>query len=121
MNMVVLYPNLCYNKRCLNDKGTALFLVAKTPVSLNHNGLPNIEGYRLDNSGNYLTIYLLPSDSYMRIEANSEGPDEMPHNAAFHQGLHCLLRQKRSSEKEIQYFWGILTCAPQYMQWTIPS
>ena len=23
--------------------------------------------------------------------ANSEDPDEMPHNAAFHQGLHCLL------------------------------
>ena len=22
--------------------------------------------------------------------ANSEDPDEMPHNAAFHQGLHCL-------------------------------
>ena len=24
--------------------------------------------------------------------ANSEDPDEMPHTAAFHQGLHCLLR-----------------------------
>ena len=23
--------------------------------------------------------------------ANSEDPDEMPHNAAFHQSLHCLL------------------------------
>ena len=28
--------------------------------------------------------------------ANSEDPDEMPHNTAFHQGL---LRQNRSSEK----------------------
>ena len=36
--------------------------------------------------------------------ANSEDPDEMPHNVAFHQGLHCLLRLNRSSEKEIQYF-----------------
>ena len=27
--------------------------------------------------------------------ANSEDPDEMQHNAAFHQGLHCLLRQNR--------------------------
>ena len=35
--------------------------------------------------------------------ANSEDPDEMPHNAAFHQGLHCLLRLKLSSEKEIQF------------------
>ena len=30
---------------------------------------------------------------------NSE--DEMPHNAAFHRGLNCLLKQKRSSEKII--------------------
>ena len=28
----------------------------------------------------------------MDILANSEDPDEMQHNAAFHQGLHCLLR-----------------------------
>ena len=27
--------------------------------------------------------------------ANSEDPDEMPHNAAFHLGLNCLLRQNR--------------------------
>ena len=39
--------------------------------------------------------------------ANSEDPDEMPHKAAFHQGLHCLLKQIRSSEKEIQYFWKL--------------
>ena len=43
---------------------------------------------------------------------NSLDPDEMPHNAAFHQGLHCLLRQNRSSEKEIQYFWEITTIDP---------
>ena len=36
--------------------------------------------------------------------ANSEDPDEMPHDVAFHQGLHCLLRHNRSSEEEIQYF-----------------
>ena len=23
---------------------------------------------------------------------NSKDPDEMPHNVAFHQGLHCVLR-----------------------------
>ena len=38
--------------------------------------------------------------------ANSEDPDEMLHNAAFHQGLHCLLRQNQS-EKAIQYFLKI--------------
>ena len=37
---------------------------------------------------------------------NSEAPDVILHNAAFHQGLHCLLRQNSSSEKEIQYFLG---------------
>ena len=42
--------------------------------------------------------------------ANSEDLDEMAQNAAFHQGLHCLLRQNRSSEKEIQYFMEIITC-----------
>ena len=31
---------------------------------------------------------------------NSEEADEMPHNVAFHQGLHCLPRQNQSSEKE---------------------
>ena len=28
---------------------------------------------------------------------NSEDPDEMQHNAAFHQDLHCLLRLKQPS------------------------
>ena len=35
--------------------------------------------------------------------ANSEDPDEMQHNTAFHQGLYCLNRLKQSSEKEIQF------------------
>ena len=29
-----------------------------------------------------------------------EDLDEMPHHVAFHQDLHCLLRQKCSSEKK---------------------
>ena len=33
--------------------------------------------------------------------ANNEDPDEMQHNAAFHQGLHCLLRLKQPSGTEI--------------------
>ena len=31
----------------------------------------------------------------MSTFANSEDPDEMQHNAAFHQGLHCLLKVKK--------------------------
>ena len=38
--------------------------------------------------------------------ANSEDPDEMQHNAAFHQGLHCLLRLKRSPEK-FNFCWKL--------------
>ena len=42
----------------------------------------------------------------MHALANIEDLDEMPHNAAFYQDLHCLLRLKRSSEKEIQFLFG---------------
>ena len=35
--------------------------------------------------------------------ANSEDPDEMQHNAAFHQCLHCLLRLKYHSGTEIHH------------------
>ena len=34
---------------------------------------------------------------------NSEDPDQMPHYAAFHQGLYCLLGKKRSSDKKKHY------------------
>ena len=40
----------------------------------------------------------------MSTFTNSEDPDEMQHHAAFHQGLHCLLRLKRSSVKKILFF-----------------
>ena len=40
--------------------------------------------------------------------ANSKDPDEMLHKAAFHQGLHCLLRQIQSSETEVHHFIEIL-------------
>ena len=34
---------------------------------------------------------------------NSEDPDEMQHNTAFHQGLPCLLRLKQSSVTETHH------------------
>ena len=49
---------------------------------------------------------LYTSDSLMRTLANSEDPDEMRPNAASHQGLHYLIIQKQSSEKEIQFLFG---------------
>ena len=33
----------------------------------------------------------------------SEDVDEMQHNAAFHSGLHCLLRSKQTSGIEIHH------------------
>ena len=39
----------------------------------------------------------------MGILANSEDPDEMQHNAAFHQCLHCLLKLKQHTRTEIHY------------------
>ena len=50
----------------------------------------------------------------MCTSANSEDPDVKAHYAAFHQGLHCLLRTNQSSEseKEIQDFLEIITCDP---------
>ena len=44
--------------------------------------------------------------------ANSDDPDEMPHNAAFHQGQHCLVRQNPTSGKEYYIFLEIITCVP---------
>ena len=49
--------------------------------------------------------------------ANSEDPDEMPLNATFHHGLHCLLRQNQDSEKEMDRFIVILTCNPLDIKW----
>ena len=46
----------------------------------------------------------------MSTLANSADPDEMPHIVAFHQGLHCLLRQKQSSVKELQFYFEIIIC-----------
>ena len=55
----------------------------------------------------------------MHTLANSEDPDEMPQHAAFHKGLHCYLRRKRYSEKEIPFYLQNITVIPQYLQWTI--
>ena len=36
--------------------------------------------------------------------ANSKDPDEMQHNAAFHQGLHCVLILIKHSVREMNAF-----------------
>ena len=49
---------------------------------------------------------------FVFFTADSEESGEMPQNMAFHQGLHCLLRQKRSSEKTLQYYLENIKCEP---------
>ena len=46
--------------------------------------------------------------------ANSEDPDEMSQNAAFHLGMHCLLlkRSKQFSETEVHLYLELQTCDP---------
>ena len=44
------------------------------------------KGHRLK----FLNYDAFMSQRIVFILANSADPDEMPHNAAFHQGLHCL-------------------------------
>ena len=58
---------------------------------------------------------------YCDIVTNSEDPDEMPQNVAFHQGLNCLLRQKLSSEKEMQFYFEIITCDPLMYTMDLPK
>ena len=50
----------------------------------------------------------------MATLANSEDPDEMQHNAAFHQGLHCLLKIKTTFRDRITAYFRkfYLSCDP---------
>ena len=62
--------------------------------------------------------FFTSDSSYMSTLANSEDPDEMPHVVAFHLGLHCLLRQKKSEKGKQLY----LECDfYTNMHWAIPS
>ena len=51
---------------------------------------------------------------------NSEDTDEMQHNAAFHQSLHCLLRSKQNSGTEIHHYLENSTCDPLKCTMGIP-
>ena len=55
----------------------------------------------------------------MSTFANSEEPDEMQHNAAFHQGLHC--KGKNLQTKEYNIFLKIITRHPQISTMDYPK
>ena len=63
---------------------------------------------------------LYTGNPYTGTLANSEDPDEMQHNAAFHQDLHCLLRLKLPSGTEIHHNVETSTCDPLKYKWAIP-
>ena len=44
--------------------------------------------------------------------ANSKDPEEMPHNVAFHWGLHCLLLWHNLKGKKYSFYLEIITCDP---------
>ena len=44
--------------------------------------------------------------------ADREDPDLMLQSVAFHQGLHCLLRQNDLQRKKNQFYLEIVTCDP---------
>ena len=52
--------------------------------------------------------------------ANSEDPDEMQHNAAFHQCLHCLLRLKRPQGTKMYHELETFTCDPSKFTMSSP-
>ena len=45
----------------------------------------------------------------MSTFANSEDPDEMQHNAAFHRVYTACKSKKRPSDKRLQYFLKVIT------------
>ena len=51
---------------------------------------------------------------------NSEGPDEIQHNAAFHQSLHCLLRFKQYTGTEMHHNLENSKCDPFNYKMGIP-
>ena len=59
----------------------------------------------------------------MDIMTNSEEPYVMPHIAAFYLGLHSMIRQNQSSEKETRNVFENYNPRPlpQYIQWTIQT
>ena len=73
------------------------------------------EGYAYSLQSRYYSFWLFKNifnhlytnKNLNRYFTNSEDPDEMSHNAAFHQGLHCLLKQKRYSDKNTICFENI--------------
>ena len=74
----------CLIRRLLQERAGVGFTLGDEVYLFRHSG---------KQSQRYIVVYnhMYTCDSYkMRSLANSEDPDEMPHNVAFHHGLHYL-------------------------------
>ena len=67
-----------------------------------------VSSYHFINAKIFELTLLYSGNPYWDALTNNEDPDEMPHDAAFHQNQHCLLRLNQSSEKEIQFYLDII-------------
>ena len=64
------------------------------------------------NINNFKFDPLKTGNPLMGTFANNEDPDKMPHDAAFHQGLHYLLRKANLQRKNYHLFMEMRTCDP---------
>ena len=54
----------------------------------------------------------------MHFVANSEDPDEMPHNVAFHQGLHWSTKTTFRERKKYNFYLEFITRGPMLLYHT---
>ena len=66
-----------------------------------------------------LILFILDTDNQV-VLSNSGDPGKMPLNAAFLQGLHCLLRKTKTFNRDIDHNLEILTCDSLNTNWTSP-
>ena len=82
-------------KYCLSLISLKIFLASSAdPDGMSHYvtchlGRCSLSEYPL-SSLQSLTLCIRETSKQLNTFANSEDPDEMQHNAAFHQGLHCF-------------------------------
>ena len=82
-----------FNPLCTNG---FFFLVCYNKLGMVHCGYQGVTGYHFQI---ILVFFEILSLKIVFSLANSDNRDEMPHYAAFHQGLPCLLKYTFRSHK----------------------
>ena len=112
--------SISHRIQCLNSQQSFFYIISLNKKSNNNNNIILAIDYVLDSLEFlfftwWLTDFIQFKEEWMHTQfvittADRENPDEMTHNVAFHQGLHCLRRQKWSSGKKLQFCLEINTC-----------